>query len=123
MSLSFAVKSLPTSGVQFRHVSGGTGTAPATAYVQACRALATWSKGSADNSALVHALVHLGWHSGTGSRANVRASNSAAWKHAAPVLTVGKPAASQVVTTLKALVAAGAPAEQVAIVWATFTGA
>ena len=57
-----------------------------------------------------------------GSRATVNASNSAAWRHAAPLLEVGKPSAPQVVTILEALAGAGAPAEVLAVVWSTFTG-
>jgi hypothetical protein len=118
---AFDVKALAPIAAQFRHASGGTGSAPATAYSQAVRALQAWGRTSG-NGATVHALVHLGWHAGTGSRSTVKASNSAAWKHAAPLLEVGKPSAPQVVTILEALAGAGAPAEALATVWATFTG-
>jgi hypothetical protein len=117
----YAPTNLPTTGAQYRTNSGATGTAQATAYVQACRTLAAWARGTA-NAPQVHALVHLGWCSGSGARAVVRAANSAAYRHAAPVLAVGKPAAPQVCTVLAALAAAGAPAPALATVWATYTG-
>lgn len=117
----FSADALTPIAAQFRHASGGTGSAQATAYSQAVRALQAWGRTSG-NGPTVHALVHLGWHAGTGSRSTVKASNSAAWKHAAPLLEVGKPSAPQVVSILEALVAAGAPAEAIATVWATFTG-
>lgn len=119
---TYDVAALPTTGTQFRLTSGGTGTVQATAYGQAVRALAAWAKPSG-HAPLVHALVHLGWTSGTGARAICRASSSAAFKHGQGHLTVGSAAAPQVVAVLQALVEAGAPAEQVATVWVTFTGA
>jgi hypothetical protein len=106
---------------QYRNASGGTGSPQATAYAQATRALAAWAR-STGNAPTVHALVHLGWHSGTGSRSTVKASNSAAWRHAAPLLAVGKPSAPQVCTVLGSLAAAGAPPAALATVWATYTG-
>lgn len=118
---TYAVEELPTTGAQYRTNSGATGTAQATAYLQAMRALAAWARGTA-NAPLVHALVHLGWHSGSGARATCKASNSAAYRHGAPHLQVGAPAAPQVVATLQALAAAGAPANLLATVWATYTG-
>lgn len=120
--LALDVTALPTSGAQFRTVSGATGTPAASAYAQATRALAAWAR-PAGHAALVHALVHLGWCSGSGARAICRASSSAAFKHGQAHLEVGSPAAPQVVAVLEALRDAGAPAEQVATVWATFTGA
>lgn len=116
------VEALPTTGTQFRLTSGGTGTPQASAYQQAVRALAAWAKPTG-HAPLVHALVHLGWCSGTGARAICRAASSAAFKHGHAHLEVGAAAAPQVVAVLDALVEAGAPAEQVATVWATFTGA
>lgn len=118
---AFDVSTLPVTGTQFRLTSGGTGTPAASAYAQAVRALAAWARPSG-NGPLVHALVHLGWTSGSGARAICRAASSAAFKHGEPHLEVGKPAAPQVVAVLTALTEAGAPAEQVATVWATFTG-
>ena len=112
---------LPTTGTQYRLTSGGTGTPAASAYLQATRALAAWAR-PAGHADLVHALVHLGWCSGSGARAIARAANSAAFKHAAAVIRVGEPAAPQVVEVLTALRAAGAPEEQVTTVWKTFTG-
>lgn len=120
-TLKFVVADLPTSGAQFRTVSGATGTVQATAYAQAIRGLAAWAK-PAGHAPLVHALVHLGWTSGSGARAICRAASSAAYKAGAEHLQVGEAAAPQVVAVLTALVEAGAPAEQVATVWATFTG-
>lgn len=121
-SVAFDVTTLPATGTQFRLTSGGTGTPQASAYTQATRALAAWARPSG-NAPLVHALIHLGWCSGSGARAICRASNSAAFKHGQAHLEVGSPAAPQVVAVLTALTEAGAPAEQVATVWETFTGA
>ena len=121
-SVKFDVAALPITGTQFRLTSGGTGTPQASAYAQAIRALAAWAKPSG-NAALVHALVHLGWTSGSGARAICRASSSAAFKHGQAHLQVGSAAAPQVVAVLTALTEAGAPAEQIATVWSTFTGA
>lgn len=118
---TYTLEALPTTGTQYRLTSGGTGTPQATAYQQATRALAAWAKGT-PNAALVHALVHLGWCSGTGARAVCRAASSAAYKHGAPHLTVGAPAGPQVVATMAALAGAGAPAPALATVWATYTG-
>lgn len=118
---AYAVANLPTTGAQYRTNSGATGTAQATAYAQACRTLAAWAKGGA-SAPTVHALVHLGWCAGGGARAVVRAASSAAYKHGAPHLQVGAPAAPQVCATLAALAAAGAPAPALATVWATYTG-
>lgn len=115
------VAALPVTGTQFRLTSGGTGTPAASAYAQAIRALAAWAR-PAGHAGLVHALVHLGWTSGSGARAICRAASSAAFKHGEPHLTVGAPAAPQVVAVLEALRDAGAPAEHVDLVWATFTG-
>lgn len=117
----FVVSDLPTTGAQFRTASGATGTAQATAYSQAVRALAAWARpvGQAGN---VHALVHLGWCSGTGARSVCRAASSSAFKGGQGYLTVGAPAAPQVVEVLTSLAEAGAPAEALATVWATFTG-
>jgi hypothetical protein len=119
---AFAVADLPETGTQFRLTSGGTGTAQATAYLQALRALAAWAK-PAGHGPLVHALVHLGWTSGSGARAICRAASSAAWKNGGSHLEAGAPAAPQVVATMLALKEAGAPAEHLDTVWATFTGA
>jgi len=119
---AYDVTALPQTGVQYRTNSGGTGTPQATAYTQAMRTLAAWARGG-EQAVTVHALVHLGWHAGTGARATVRATNSAAYKHAAPVLQVGQPAAPQVVAALTALREAGAPAEALDTVWETYTGA
>jgi len=121
-SSAYALAALPTSSVQYRMASGGTGTAQATAYVQACRTLAAWARGTA-NAPTVHALVHLGWCAGSGARATVRAATSAAYRNGASALTVGTPAGPQVCATLAALAAAGAPAPALATVWATYTGA
>ncbi|MDQ3222266.1 MAG: hypothetical protein M3Q75_02140 [Gemmatimonadota bacterium] len=118
---AFAVTALPTTGTQYRTNSGATGTAQATAYSQAMRALAAWAKPTG-NGPQVHALVHLGWCSGTGARATVRAASSSAYKAGAPHLVVGTPAAPQVCATLAALAKAGAPAVILATVWATYTG-
>jgi hypothetical protein len=120
--ISLTVAALPVSGAQYRTVSGATGTPAASAYLQATRALAAWAR-PAGHAPLVHALVHLGWCSGSGARAICRAANSAAFKNAGEHLEVGKPAAPQVVAVLTALREAGAPEEQVATVWRTFTGA
>jgi hypothetical protein len=120
-STTYAAAALPTTSVQYRMASGGTGTAQAVAYVAACKALAGWA-GKGPHKATVHALVHLGWCAGSGARATVKASNSAAWGHAKALLAVGKPAGPQVCATLAALAAAGAPAPALATVWATFTG-
>ena len=122
LASTLVVSALPTTGTQYRLTSGGTGTAAASAYLQATRALAAWARPTG-HAPLVHALVHLGWCSGSGARATVRAANSAAYKHGAPHLVVGEAAGPQVVAVLTALLEAGAPAEQVATVWATFTGA
>jgi hypothetical protein len=118
---TYAPQALAEIAQQYRNASGGTGTPQATAYGQAVRALAAWAR-STGNAPTVHALVHLGWHSGTGSRSTVKASNSAAWRHAAPLLAVGKPSAPQVCEILQALATAGAPAAALATVWATYTG-
>jgi len=118
---TYNVQALPTTGAQYRTNSGATGTPQATAYQQAMRTLAAWARGT-QHAPTVHALVHLGWCSGSGARATVRAANSAAYKHAAPVLQVGQPAAPQVVAALTALAQAGAPAPVLAVVWATYTG-
>lgn len=118
---TYAVAALPTTGTQYRTNSGGTGTPQATAYTQAMRTLAAWARGG-QHAPTVHALVHLGWCSGSGARATVRAANSAAYKHGAPMLQVGAPAAPQVCATLTALAEAGAPAAALATVWATYTG-
>lgn len=118
---TFVVSALPTTGTQFRLTSGGTGTVAASTYAQAIRALAAWARPTG-NAATVHALVHLGWCSGSGARSICKAASSAAFKHAAEVLEVGAPAAPQVVSTLEALAAAGAPAELLATVWSTYTG-
>lgn len=118
---TYDIAALPATGAQYRTNSGATGTAQATAYAQAMRTLAAWARGG-QHAATVHALVHLGWCSGTGARATVRAASSAAYRHAAPVLAVGQPAAPQVVAALTALAGAGAPAPVLAVVWATYTG-
>src|SRR5690606_11498465 len=60
----YPVAALPATGVQYRQCSGGTGTPQATAYTQAMRTLAAWARGTA-HAPQVHALVHLGWCSGT----------------------------------------------------------
>jgi hypothetical protein len=119
---AFDVSALAESAVQFRLRNGGTGSAGASAYLQATRALAGWAKVDADNRNLVHALVHLGWTSTSGARKTVSAASSAAWKdHAEHVLEVGSNAAEAVATVLEALQEAGAPAEVLATVWTTFT--
>lgn len=118
---TYAPTALPTTGTQYRLTSGGTGTPQATAYVQATRQLASWARGGA-NAPLVHALVHLGWCAGSGARATCKAANSAAYRHGAPHLQAGQPAAPQVVATMQALAKAGAPVGPLAVVWATFTG-
>jgi len=118
---AFDVSALPETGTQYRLTSGGTGTPQASAYLQATRALAAWAR-PVGHAPLVHALVHLGWCSGSGARAICRAANSAAYRHAQDILEVGVPAGPQVVQVLLDLVEAGAPAEQVETVWATFTG-
>jgi hypothetical protein len=118
---TYAPAALPVNSVQWRHASGGTGTVQANAYVQACRTLLAWA-GTGPSKPYAHAVVHLGWCTGTGARATCKASGSAACKHAAPVLAFGKPAAPQVCTVLAALAKAGAPAPALATVWATFTG-
>ena len=120
---TYQAKALPVTSVQYRHASGGTGTVQANAYVQACRTLASWARGTA-NAPTVFALVHLGWATGTGARATVQASKSAAYQHAAKAnaVTVGQPAAPQLCATLAALAKAGAPAPALATVWATVQG-
>ena len=112
---------LPTTGTQYRNTSGGTGTPQAIAYQQAMRALAAWGKPNG-HGPVVHALVHLGWCSGTGARATVQAASSSAYKAGAAHLTVGQPAGPQVAATVAALAKAGAPAPLLATVWATYTG-
>lgn len=119
---TFKVADLPDSATQYRNASGGTGTQQATDYKSATRVLAKWAGRGTDNAVQVHALVHLGWCAGAGSRANCEASKSTAFVAAKGVLEVGKPAAPQVVKVLTALKTAGAPAEAIATVWATFTG-
>lgn len=111
---------LPATAQQYRHNNGGTGTPGAAAYTQATRMLAAWA-GTGPAKPYVHALVHLGWCAGSGARAVCKASNSAAYKHAASVLAVGAPAAPQVCAMLAHLAAAGAPAAALATVWATYT--
>lgn len=118
---TYDVAALPTTGAQYRTNSGATGTAQATNYAQAMRTLAAWAK-PAGHGPLVHALVHLGWTSGTGARAVCRAASSAAYKAGAEHLTVGEAAAPQVVAVLTALAEAGAPAEMLKVVWDTYTG-
>ena len=113
---------LPATAQQYRYNAGGTGTPGATAYTQAMRTLAAWA-GTGPNKAHVHALVHLGWCAGSGARVVCKASSSSAFKHAAPVLAVGAPAAPQVCAMLAHLAAAGAPAAALATAWATYTGA
>ena len=113
---------LPTTGTQWRHASGATGTVQAVAYMQACRALATWARGHAAHTTLVHGVVRRGWHTGTGSRANVVASNSPAGKAAQAAGLVGKPAVAVATATLAALAKAGAPAAALATVRATWLG-
>lgn len=120
---AYPVGNLPATGAQYRTNSGATGTAPATAYLQAVRTLHAWGGGpTTPNGPLVFALVHLGWCSGSGARAVCKASNSSAYKHGKAHLQVGAPAAPQVVAVLGALAAAGAPAPVLATVWATYTG-
>ena len=111
---------LPATATQYRLNNGGTGTPGAMAYTQATRMLASWA-GTGPAKPYVHALVHLGWCAGSGARAVCRASNSAAYRHAAPVLAVGAPAAPQVCAVLAHLQDAGAPAAALATVWATYT--
>ena len=118
---TYAAKALPTTATQYRHASGGPNTAQAKGYQTACRVLAKWAKGT-PNAAQVHALVHLGWCAGAGSRANCQASNSVAYKAAAHLLKPGAPAGPQLVATLATLAKAGAPAPALAVVWATVTG-
>lgn len=119
---TYVASALPTvAGTQYRHTSGGTGTAQATAYAQAMRALGAWAR-PAGHAPLVHALTHLGWCSGSGARSVCRAASSSAYKHGAPHLQAGEPAAPQVAATMQALAAAGAPAPLLATVWATYTG-
>jgi hypothetical protein len=109
---------------QFRLRNGGSGEPGSVAYIQATRALAAWARG-AGVSPLVHALVHLGWCSTSGARKTVASSSSAAWKAVvaadADILTVGEDAAEATVRVLEALAEAGAPAEVLEVVWATFT--
>ena len=119
-TLAYDAANLPTTAQQYRHNNGGTGTPGAAAYAQALRALAAWA-GTGPSKPYVHALVHLGWCAGSGARAVCKASNSAAYKHAAPVLAVGTPAAPQVCAVLAHLQNAGAPAAMLATVWATYT--
>ena len=118
---AFDVKQLPTTGVQYRLTAGGTGTPQATAYKQAMRTLAAWAKPNGA-SPLVHALVHLGWCSGSGARATCQAAKSAAFTNGQAHLQVGAPAAPQVVSVLGQLASAGAPQDTLAVVWATYTG-
>lgn len=117
----FVLTALPIDGTQYRLTSGGTGTVQSTAYQQATRTLAAWGKATG-NSSVVHALVHLGWCAGSGARAMCKASSSSAFKAGAEHLEVAAYAGPQVVRILEVLVEAGAPAEAVATVWATFTG-
>ena len=118
---TFAVEALPTTAVQYRNASGGTGTEASNAYKAATRGLAKWAKAN-EQSATVHALVHLGWCAGAGARAACQSSNSVAYKQAAPLLKVGEAAGPQVVALLTTLVEAGAPEAMTATVWSTFTG-
>lgn len=118
---TYNVAALPATGAQYRTNNGATGTPGAVAYQQATRALAAWAR-PAGHAPLVHALVHLGWCSGSGARAVCRASSSAAYRNGQAHLTPGAPAAPQVVATMQALAAAGAPAPLLATVWGTFTG-
>jgi len=112
---------LDGSAVQFRLRNGGSGTAGSSAYIQACRALGAWGRG-AGQANLVHALVHLGWASTSGARKTVQSAKSAAWvDHAVHVLTVGDNAAEALAGVVTALAEAGAPAELLEVVWATFT--
>ena len=113
---------LPTTGVQWRHASGASGTVQAVAYMQACRALATWARGHAANTQAVHVVVHLGWHTGTGGRANVVAANSPAGKAATAAGVVGKPAVQVATAVLATLAQAGAPAAALATVRNTWLG-
>jgi len=117
----FDVALLPVTGTQYRLTSGGTGTPQASAYLQATRALAAWAR-STGHAPEVHALIHLGWCSGSGARAICKSASSAACRNAGDTLEFGVAAAPQVVAVLERLMEAGAPAEQVATVWATFTG-
>jgi len=109
--------------LQFRLRNGGSGSAGSSAYIQATRALAAWGRGQG-HAALVHALVHLGWTSTSGARKTVASSSSAAWKavaEAGDILTIGEDAAEATARVVTALAEAGAPAELLDTVWATFT--
>lgn len=119
---AFDVSALAESAVQFRLRNGGSGSVGSSAYIQATRSLASWARGQGQ-SPLVHALVHLGWTTTSGARKTVAASSSKAWEHAKELLEVGEDSAEAVVRVLTALREAGAPAEQVDTVWATFTAA
>lgn len=119
-AVAYDVAALPETAQQYRHNAGGTGTPGAAAYTQAMRTLTAWA-GTGDAKPYVHALVHLGWCSGSGARVICKASNSSAFKHAASVLAVGEAAAPQICAMLNHLAEAGAPAEALATVWATFT--
>jgi len=122
----YTVAHLPSTSVQYRQASGGTGTVQANNYAQAVRLLYGWAGGPAakgtPNYQHVAALVHLGWCSGNGARATVRKANSAACNNSGNVLVFGQPAAQQVCNVLAWLTAAGAPKPVLAVVWATYTG-
>lgn len=118
---AYPVAALGTNSTQYRHNSGGTNSPQHTAYLGHVRTLHAWA-GKGPNKPLVHALVHLGWCAGSGARVMCNASNSSAYKGGKAHLTVATAAAPQVVAVLGALAAAGAPAPQLAAVWATYTG-
>lgn len=89
------------------------------------RALGTFAKGDAKNTAHVKALIHLGW---VGKGKDNAASKSPAFSTAneaglpAEAWTVGEPAGPQISANLTALAEAGAPEENLNGLWAAYVG-
>jgi hypothetical protein len=113
----FNADDLPTTGtVQLRH--GGD-------YKPSIRALQSFAKGDAGNTARVKALIHLGWVKPGGVN---NTSKSPAFTTAdnadlpAEAWTVGEPAGPQIVANLEALAEAGAPEDALDALWAAYVG-
>jgi len=111
----FNAEDLPQTGTgQLRH--GGE-------YKPSIRALATFAKGDATNTARVKALIHLGWVKPGGDN---NSSKSPAFTIAdnadlpAEAWTVGEAAGPQIAANLEALAEAGAPAEALDGLWAAY---
>lgn len=89
------------------------------------RALGTFAKGDAKNTAHVKALIHLGW---VGKGKDNTASKSPAFSTAseaglpAEAFTVGEPAGPQISANMVALAEAGAPEENLVGLWAAYVG-